>query len=578
MKKLFTLLFGLSLAFTASAQAPTVEGTYLPVAGTTIHQIYDTTAVALTTPSFGANQVWDYSNAFVNLTDTFWIETFYAANTPYAALFPDATHATFLRTCFFDGDSLYTYLKIDTMGVHAVGGYSIQSQFNAPFESTDWEYIMPNEVSMGTVITDTSDATAYGQYLGLDVKIHQVIYKELEAVGYGTCTTPIGTFNDVLLGRETRSRTDSIFVDILGNGNYVFTQAITPNPSISDEYRYHFLRNNTFGSTHIMQLKSDLAGNMGWGWYTLPVAIGTISGNVLDDQGAAVTNGEVLLYRENSNFAKNDILDRATLDAAGYYEFDSIPYGEYRVAARADIASYPNSLTTYAGDTTNWIDCQSIMLTGATAVAPAINLRYNQPLAGQGTASGVVLLNLGYTKNNDPIPGLDIVVERNPGGQAADGGITDFGGEFTFTDLDDGDYTINVEIPGLHMAGSYDFSITGGTVEDQLDFVVSLDSIYPTGEVLSVPQYTSSVATVEAYPNPFDNITTISYTTNVRADVQLEVVNLLGEHILSIDRGTQKAGTHRIEFNAADAGFSSGIYLVTLTVNGVPHSLKLVQQ
>jgi hypothetical protein len=578
MRQVFTLLLS---AFTLSgfSQAPIIDGTYLPVAGTIVHQVYDTTGVALSVPTLGANQVWDYSSAFVNIADTGWIETFYAANTPHTALFPDATHATFLRAPFFDADSLWTYLLIDTLGIHTVGGYATQVAYNAPFEQFDREYVMPNLVTPTTVVVDTSFAVGFGVYMGFNVRLSQTIYKEMNYVGYGTCTTPIGTFTDVALGHEHRYRIDSFFVDLLGNGNYQLTTLIQPNPAIQEGNRYHFLRNNTFGSTHLMQIQSDMAGNVGWAWYTLPVSIGSIDGLVLDDQGQPVTNGEVLLYRENSNFSKNDILDRAQLDANGNYVFDSIPYGIYRVAARADQVTYDRSLTSYVGDTTNWIDCQSILLTGPTSVANNINLSYRAPLAGQGTASGVILLNQGFQRNNDPIPGLDVVVQRNPGGGVANNSITDLGGAFDFQNLDDGDYTVFVDIPGLHMAGSYDFSVVGGTVEDELDFVVSLDSIYPVGQVIqSTEEFMSAAGSIKAWPNPYEGSTNIKITLDAASDISLEVFNLLGKRVAVLDEGKRTKGEHNYEFGAEAHGFSAGIYLARLTVNGIPHTIKLVQE
>jgi hypothetical protein len=578
MRQFFTLLLS-AVTFSGFSQAPNIDGTYLPVAGTIIHQVYDTTGVALTVPTLGANQVWDYANAFVNIADTGWIETYYAGDAPHAALFPDATHATFLRAPFFDADSLWTYLLIDTLGIHTVGGYATQAAYNAPFTQYDWEYVMPHTVTPTSVIVDTAYAVGIGQYLGLNVMLTQTIYKEMEYVGFGTCTTPIGTFSDVALGREHRLRTDSFFVDVSGNGNYQFTNLIQPNPNVQEGYRYHFLRNNTFGSTHLMQIQADPSGNVGWAWYTLPVSIGAIEGLVWDELGAPVTNGEVLLYRENSNFSKNDILDRAQLDANGNYFFDSIPYGEYRVAARADQLVYDRSLTSYVGDTTNWMGCQSIVLSGPSSIANNINLSYRAPLAGQGNASGVILLNQGFQRNNDPIPGLDVVVQRSPGGSVADNSITDLGGAFDFQSLDDGDYTVFVDIPGLHMAGSYDFTVAGGTVQDELDFIVSLDSIYPVGQVIqSTEEFITAAGSVKAWPNPYEGSTNIRVKLDETSEISLEVFNMLGESVAVLDAGNRSKGEYTYVFGADAYGYSSGVYLVRLAVNGIPHTIKLVQE
>jgi hypothetical protein len=68
------------------------------------------------------------------------------------------------------------------------------------------------------------------------------------------------------------------------------------------------------------------------------------------------------------------------------------------------------------------------------------------------------------------------------------------------------------------------------------------------------------------YPNPFNPNTTISFNIPVRADVKLNVINLLGEKVANLISSELEAGQHSINFNAK--GLSSGFYLYTISATG----------
>ena len=225
MKHLYIVLLSL-FSFSAFAQ-PVIEGTYLPVKGTRILQVYDTTAVQLFLPTTGANQVWDYSSAFVNLTDTFELATFDPSATPYASTFPTATHASYLRVPWNSfADSLYSYFRVDTIGMHGVGAWSEKQEFDTSFITMPEELVMLNEVTYGTTLQDTAISTGFATYGGFEVKWIQHNYKHMEGIGYGTLATPDGSYGDVLLGVEEITKIDSFFVDVLGTGNYTFSAAL----------------------------------------------------------------------------------------------------------------------------------------------------------------------------------------------------------------------------------------------------------------------------------------------------------------------------------------------------------------
>jgi hypothetical protein len=67
-------------------------------------------------------------------------------------------------------------------------------------------------------------------------------------------------------------------------------------------------------------------------------------------------------------------------------------------------------------------------------------------------------------------------------------------------------------------------------------------------------------------PNPFNNMTTISYTMPETGKVKLTVLDMLGQEIAVLVDATQSAGTYDVEFSAA--GLATGVYIYKITVDG----------
>ena len=64
------------------------------------------------------------------------------------------------------------------------------------------------------------------------------------------------------------------------------------------------------------------------------------------------------------------------------------------------------------------------------------------------------------------------------------------------------------------------------------------------------------------YPNPFNPGTMIRYQLPATSDVQLEVFDVLGRKVATLENGLVQAGTHEVFFDAS--GLSSGIYIYRL--------------
>lgn len=96
------------------------------------------------------------------------------------------------------------------------------------------------------------------------------------------------------------------------------------------------------------------------------------------------------------------------------------------------------------------------------------------------------------------------------------------------------------------------------------DEQISLETQTPTSVQDANPVYSSSVAIQNVYPNPSVNTLSVQYSTFNNANVQVEVVDLLGNTILSTQE-TSNAGVNYTNFSTA--GFADGVYMLKMSSN-----------
>jgi len=76
------------------------------------------------------------------------------------------------------------------------------------------------------------------------------------------------------------------------------------------------------------------------------------------------------------------------------------------------------------------------------------------------------------------------------------------------------------------------------------------------------------------YPNPFNPVTTISYSLSLDAWVTLKVYSTLGEEVATLVSDHQETGRHSVEWDAT--GQPSGVYFYRLNAGGLVETRKLV--
>ncbi len=121
------------------------------------------------------------------------------------------------------------------------------------------------------------------------------------------------------------------------------------------------------------------------------------------------------------------------------------------------------------------------------------------------------------------------------------------------------------------------FCITFGLTTD--DEMMLFSYLYTEQKVTAPTGITpaGSNNSFSVYPNPFAESTQISYSLDEVANVKVEVFDVLGKKLNTLVEANQlAAGTHTTEISSSQLGATSGVYFVTLSVDGKKAATKKV--
>ncbi len=115
--------------------------------------------------------------------------------------------------------------------------------------------------------------------------------------------------------------------------------------------------------------------------------------------------------------------------------------------------------------------------------------------------------------------------------------------------------------------------LTGADIVDQLSIVYEYDasgrllsSLHTAFSGVSVQPGDSSLpkefALYDAYPNPFNPVTTVNFDLPRPAKVEIAVFDMLGRRVALLMNGEQEAGRYNVQWTAA--GFASGVYVIQM--------------
>ncbi len=213
MRKLFYIAALATLPLAASAQSITITGSDAPQTGESWTELMDNRYGMHQIGAGGAAQTWDYSNAF-EVDDTVVTNFVSVASVPasYSANFPNATIAS-----YNPGDSMAVFFKQDATGFYVDGmgtdpvvveGITV-SHF--PFEPD--MLVVPGPFTYGDTRSNTGKMIIEGSVGIAQFRMVITTYQSFVADGYGSLTTPAGTYPNTLRVREFSYSIDSTYTN-----------------------------------------------------------------------------------------------------------------------------------------------------------------------------------------------------------------------------------------------------------------------------------------------------------------------------------------------------------------------------
>lgn len=139
---------------------------------------------------------------------------------------------------------------------------------------------------------------------------------------------------------------------------------------------------------------------------------------------------------------------------------------------------------------------------------------------------------------------------------------------------------------GSYLPASNTFVLSPSQVADLTAghyYVNVHSSVFPGGELrgqLLREVTTDAVETAasfelgDAWPNPFNPTTTISFTTAETSSLSLQVYDLSGRRIATLADGMHARGNHQVTFDAS--GLGSGVYFYALEANGMTETRSML--
>ncbi len=133
-------------------------------------------------------------------------------------------------------------------------------------------------------------------------------------------------------------------------------------------------------------------------------------------------------------------------------------------------------------------------------------------------------------------------------------------------------------IPLGDEALAFDVTLSAAEPVRRLRLIAGTEA-YADAARQGIPLVPLDFALAPAYPNPFTRSATLTYQLAERADVRLEVFDLLGRRVAVLADGSHDAGRYTVQWDgvtAAGAPLASGVYVYRLRAGDFTASQKMV--
>jgi len=354
------------------------------------------------------------------------------------------------------------------------------------------------------------------------------------------------------------------------NGQYKWKQnGEVVSDSLSDgDYLATILR-NTMGEYRAEVTNASLPGLALTSKIQKVLAHADVSGTLLVDSSVAAEQGEVTLYKIQSGGFEP--VASVSIEPGGAYRFENVILDDYQLRGFADTVLYHGVLPTYYKSSIFWEFADSLALEGNTGALNILSQFKPGALSGTGSISGYLEESEsgGRAKENHRIAdaGVSLHSIEQTGTKEvltlAAYSFTNEEGEFTFSNLPEGEYRLNFQYPGFPMDETSFTTISIGADDDSqvlveasvADGKISVSKLSITG-LFQPEEYTA-----EVYPNPAANVILLSFPAEVRRRT-ITFLDMGGKVIYS---NTAPGKVLSVDVN----NFQKGMYILQVNENGV---------
>lgn len=385
--------------------------------------------------------------------------------------------------------------------------------------------------------------------------------------------------------------------------------------------------NNTPPNRSVLQ---DLDGGNNCLYHTKPQQLTMIGGNAYlfgadsssnnintpnigftfrDDVGRAVysannlpvTASAVELYKINISLPTVKLIkvDSVTTDALGRYKLNSGLFKAttaYVLSITPNVQNHPTLIPSYykkinGKDSAvfSWKNAGAyIGLSCGSVIDDTIHVIERLPANGQGKITGQITEGrcfgcrvMSPSAQGGPVKGVKVGLGKNPPGSIIAFTSTDDNGDYTFSGLPDGNYTVYADIPGLNLTGTHSVTVAGGSTVTTQDFVADSATIEPINLSTAIKnlQGTASENSFSIYPNPFNGTLYLNFgDILVNTTFHMELIDVLGKIVFSTSELIVPSKSFIKQINFNKEAFKPGLYMLKTQYNNQIQTTRLVRE